>query len=196
MHPTTLALLDALRSRQIATYAQDYYQRSVSISAAVAAWTDAGYPDADPEPAAARAPTLDDPADAVARLEASQLAGGADIRAELGAPPAVSAHGPCDGGGASVRSALPASIPPAVRAWVQARLDAGEAKYGTVLRVGWARAEEALREELADAIAYSVALERPDLAAHFGRLLADGLTLPARPRLRDRVWRWVGVDRG
>jgi len=70
---------------------------------------------------------------------------------------ATSTHGPCAmDEGEAVRDNLP-PMSPAMRRWVLARLDVGEHKYGTVLRVGWARALEARMEEIADALAYAVA---------------------------------------
>lgn len=86
----------------------------------------------------------------------------------------TSTHGPCDGGGDPVRDHLPESLPKSARAFILARLNGGEAKYGTVLRVGWTRADEALREELADAVAYAVAGGRDRLAEYLGGMLGDG----------------------
>ncbi len=91
--------------------------------------------------------------------------------------PDTSEHGPCCDGGAPVRSNLPAILHPDTSAWLRRRLDHGEAKYGAVLRVGWTRAHEALGEELADAVAYAVALDDSRMArqiavmldAHLGR---------------------------
>ena len=85
----------------------------------------------------------------------------------------TSEHGPCDGGEAAVRDVLPESLSEAHADWIRRRLDAGEAKYGAVLRIGWARAGEALAEELADAIAYSVALGRLDLADRLAVMLGE-----------------------
>lgn len=83
MHPTTLALLAGVRDwlRHNGPPGCGSYESAMRDAAR--AWEDADYPDADPEPEAARARSLDDLARAVAPLETSPLAGGADLRAEL-----------------------------------------------------------------------------------------------------------------
>lgn len=87
--------------------------------------------------------------------------------------PNESQHGPCTDGHAAVRDSIPDCVAPSVAEWVRARLDVGERKYGAKLLVGWSRAREALLEELADAIAYSVALGRPDLAVTFSDIITN-----------------------
>lgn len=81
-------------------------------------------------------------------------------------------HGPCSDGGAPVRDSLP-QCPGHVRAWLLSRLDAGEEKYGAPLLVGWSRSDEALAEELADAINYAVAGGRISVADSLMQMLVD-----------------------
>lgn len=89
--------------------------------------------------------------------------------------------GPCTNGGAPVRDH--ALLDRFVRAgdYVRARLGRGEVKYGSVLRVGWDRAETELRQELADAVSYALALGEVDLAAHLAYLLELRLGPTAEP---------------
>lgn len=86
--------------------------------------------------------------------------------------PATSEHGPCADGDAAVRDQLP-PMPDDIADWCRARLDAGEAKYGRPLRVGWTRAREALREELADAINYSVSMGDQSFADKLVEMLVE-----------------------
>lgn len=73
----------------------------------------------------------------------------------------VSEHGPCEDGEELVRDVVAHTagswLSNGRRLFILERLTAGEAKYGTPLRVGWSRAREALDEEMADAIAYAIA---------------------------------------
>lgn len=85
---------------------------------------------------------------------------------------ATSQHGPCDGGDRLVRNELP-FMRPDLKTWCLARLDAGEIKYGASLRVGWEKADEALREELADAINYAVSAGRYDLSDRLSLMLEE-----------------------
>lgn len=181
MHHTTLTYLQARR-----TYAETDTRRPDEIGrngtlleTAFRAWRSAGYPDADPEPEAARAPSLDDLARAVAPLEVSPLAGGSDLRAEL---EAARADHLAD---VNARAAENDDL----RAKLQAMHRRAQGAEAEATRLGrWTielrETNRRLRGDLSDA--------RAD-ADHWRGVAED---IAARPRLRDRVWRWVGVDRG
>jgi len=72
--------------------------------------------------------------------------------------------GPCDHGGAPVRTRLAVWwLPASLRAFCLVRLAHGERHYGAPLREGWEPAEVELRQEVADAVAYAFAARRPGL---------------------------------
>jgi len=70
--------------------------------------------------------------------------------------------GPCLTPGPAVRDHLPPWLSPEGRAFILARLDAGRGRYGADLRIGWSPAPVELAQELADAVAYSVAGDLPE----------------------------------
>ena len=70
--------------------------------------------------------------------------------------------GPCLTAGPAVRDHLPPWLSPDARAFVLARLDAGRARYGADLRIGWGPARLEFAQELADAVAYAVAGGLPE----------------------------------
>ena len=61
-----------------------------------------------------------------------------------------------------MRDHLPPWLSPDGRAFILARLDAGRARYGADLRIGWGAAPVELAQELADAVAYAVAGGLPE----------------------------------
>jgi hypothetical protein len=109
--------------------------------------------------------------------------------------------GPCVSGGAPVRDHLPERLTPAARAAILARLDRGEAEYGTKLRIGHEHAETEVGQEIFDGAAYAIAagMSGPDLdwlcdAAN--RCAAGTFGRPARfaPRVRLlAVGRWPAI---
>ena len=70
--------------------------------------------------------------------------------------------GPCLTPGPAVRDHLPSWLSPDARSFILARLDAGRARYGADLRIGWGPAPVELAQELADAVAYAVAGGLPE----------------------------------
>lgn len=66
------------------------------------------------------------------------------------------------GPGARVRDHLPPYLSTAARQVCLTRLTHGEALYGAPLAVGWERAPVELVQELADAVAYAVAMGSPE----------------------------------
>ncbi len=70
--------------------------------------------------------------------------------------------GPCLTAGPAVRDHLPPWLSPEGRSFILARLDAGRARYGADLRIGWGPAPVELAQELADAVAYAVAGGLPE----------------------------------
>lgn len=89
------------------------------------------------------------------------------------ARPPTSEHGPCTSGGAQVRDNLPTTLSAENRQWCLARLDFGEQKYGAPLLIDWPKGEEALAEELADAINYAVVCGRLSMARKLGKMLNE-----------------------
>jgi hypothetical protein len=77
-------------------------------------------------------------------------------------PLALHDCGPCDTAGPAVRDHLPPWLSPEGRAFILTRLDAGRARYGADLRIGWGPALVELAQELADAVAYAVAGGLPE----------------------------------
>lgn len=95
-----------------------------------------------------------------------------------------SQHGPCDSGGMTVTDFLVSKEGDTLLqdihqlAFVLERLKAGHAKYGQPLRMDWSRAAEARDEELADAIAYSVAMRDTETAQALALLWAGAAEKP------------------
>lgn len=83
-------------------------------------------------------------------------------------PHGISAHGPCDApaDAPALRDNMD-RIPARYRAEVAVRLDFGERKYGTPLRLGWSKARTAAREEALDGIAYSALTDDMAALPHF-----------------------------
>lgn len=179
MHHTTLTMLRTLADLDRSGALSDCYlvrhSEDAPLDLAVHAWSEADYPDADPEPEAARATSLDALAEAVGPLETSPLAGGADLRAELEAARADHL--------ADVQAR--AAENDDLRARLQAMHRRAQKAEEEATRLG--RWTLDLRAEI-DTLAQRLGEREAEL-----RIAREEA---ARPRLRDRLWRWVGVPRG
>jgi hypothetical protein len=88
---------------------------------------------------------------------------------------ALTDHGPCTTTGTTVRSVVEAMgrdqiLPPDLAEYIGERLDFGEREYGAPLCTGWLKGQIALKQEIADAIAYAISIGRHDLVEDLAKI--------------------------